>query len=237
MKNTIIHRANTRGVADLGWLKSYQTFSFSGYYNPERMRFGVLRVLNDDIVDGSKGFGDHPHDNMEIISIPLQGELVHKDSMGNEAVIKPGEIQVMSAGTGIYHTEFNKNDTEPVKFLQIWVYPNKRNVTPRYDQIAIPFNERNVLHQILSPNTDDNGVWIYQNAWFNMGEFDAGKEINYQLNDKANGVYVFVLNGDITVNGQHLNTRDGMGLWDTDQLNIKANTDTQVLLMEVPMEL
>lgn len=235
MKNTVIHKAGTRGVADLGWLKSHHTFSFSGYYNAERMNFGALRVLNDDKVDGDKGFGKHPHDNMEIISIPLSGELVHKDSMGNEAVIKPGEIQVMSAGTGIYHTEYNKDQKEPVEFLQIWIYPNQRNVTPRYDQQAIPTDEKNKLHQILSPNADDAGVWIHQNSWFNTGRFDKGSKVTYNVNSPRNGVYVFVLNGDVTVNGEHLNKRDGMGIWDVTELQITADSDMQVLLMEVPM--
>ena len=231
----IIHKAATRGFANLGWLKSYHTFSFSGYYNPERMNFGMLRVLNDDMVDGSRGFGEHPHDNMEIISIPLEGELVHKDSMGNQAVIKSGEIQVMSAGTGIYHSEYNKDNSAPVKFLQIWIYPNQRNVTPRYDQMEIDMTERNVLHQILSPNKDDAGVWIYQNAWFQTGSFDEGAQTTYQLKDKANGVYAFILKGDVTINEQALNTRDGFGLWNVDTLNLKADSDAQILLMEVPM--
>lgn len=237
MANTIIHKAESRGTADLGWLKSRQTFSFSGYYNPDRMNFGVLRVLNDDVVDGAKGFGNHPHDNMEIISIPLEGELVHKDSMGNEAVIKPGEIQVMSAGTGIYHTEFNKDANQPVKFLQIWVYPNKRNVTPRYDQQFIETNEHNVFHQILSPNANDAGVWIHQNAWFSLGTFDSGKQTTYNLHDIANGVYAFVLDGEAIVADQSLSSRDGLGIWNTTEFVVQANGNTQILLMEVPMKL
>ncbi|WP_374950657.1 pirin family protein [Mucilaginibacter sp.] len=237
MSNTIIHKAATRGMADLGWLKSAQTFSFGGFYSPDRMGFGVLRVLNDDTVDGAMGFGNHPHDNMEIISIPLEGELVHQDSMGNETVIKPGEIQVMSAGTGIYHTEYNRDDTEPVKFLQIWLYPNQRNVAPRYDQKTIDMGEKNLLHQILSPDADDEGVWIYQNAWFNMGNFEAGKDVIYNLKDNANGVYAFVLSGDVNVNGQLLNSHDGMGITGTDQIHIKAESDMQILLMDIPMNL
>ncbi|MCJ8211001.1 pirin family protein [Mucilaginibacter sp. RS28] len=235
MENKIIHRADSRGNADLGWLKSKHTFSFANYYNPDRMNFGALRVLNDDTVSGGRGFGDHPHDNMEIISIPLEGDLVHKDSMGNEAVIKAGEIQVMSAGTGIYHSEYNKNQGESVKFLQIWLYPNQRNVKPRYDQIKINTTERNKFHQILSPNADDAGVWIYQNAWFHIGTFDGGSSTSYQLKDKNNGVYAFVLTGEVNINGENLGERDGMGIWNVESLDVKATKDARVLLMEVPM--
>ena len=168
--NSVIHKAETRGHANHGWLNSHHSFSFANYYNPERMNFGVLRVLNDDQVQKGQGFGTHPHDNMEIISIPLEGDLEHKDSMGNTTVIKEGEIQVMSAGTGIQHSEYNKNLDKDVKFLQIWIFPNQKNVTPRYDQISITeLAEDNKFYQILSPNKDDQGVWIHQDAWFNMG--------------------------------------------------------------------
>ena len=237
MANTVLHKADTRGFADHGWLKSHQSFSFAGYYNPERIHFGALRVLNDDIVLGGGGFGKHPHDNMEIISIPLEGDLEHKDSMGNTAVIKHGDIQVMSAGTGIYHSEYNKDANQAVKFLQIWVFPNKRNVEPRYDQISLnPADRHNQLQQILSPNADDAGVWIYQNAWFHMGSFDKGISTEYNLKAKGNGVYIFVLKGDVKVNDQLLNTRDGYGIWDMEKFNITAETDAEFLLMEVPME-
>lgn len=238
MAQTILHKASTRGLADLGWLQSYQSFSFSEYYHPDRIRFGALRVLNDDTVSGGKGFGDHPHDNMEIISIPLEGELEHRDSMNNSAVISPGEIQVMSAGTGIYHTEYNKNAGQPVKFLQIWLFPNKRNVTPRYDQVKIDTaGSHNRLQQILSPNPDDEGVWIHQDAWFHKGRFDKGVSTEYHFKKEGNGVYVFVLEGDVEVNGQTLNRRDGFGIWDTNQLSLQALTDTEVLLIEVPMNI
>lgn len=235
---TVLHKADTRGDANHEWLHSKHTFSFANYHNPERMNFGVLRVLNDDIVSGNMGFGKHPHRDMEIISIPLEGDLKHKDDMGNETVIKSGDIQVMSAGTGIMHSEYNNNPDQPVKFLQIWVFPNKKNVTPRYDQITLEVKDRqNKLQQIVSPNSDDSGVWIHQDAWFNMTNLEKSKELTYQLNaPNKNGVYVFVLNGDATVNGQNLNTRDGLGVWDTDQLQIKADSDTELLLMEVPMD-
>src|SRR6476661_3597126 len=203
MANTVYHPASSRGFADHGWLKSHQTFSFSGYFNPERIQFGALRVLNDDLVDGGRGFGKHPHDNMEIISIPLEGELKHQDSMGNEAVIKAGEVQVMSAGTGIFHTEFNHDPEQAVKFLQIWLFPNKRNVTPRYDQQQYQL-VKNQFSQILSPNADDEGVWIYQNAWFNLGEFDGGQTVNYTMHDPENGLYVFMINGSGKILGQEL---------------------------------
>jgi len=238
MANTILHKAETRGHANHGWLNSYHSFSFSSYYNPERMHFGALRVLNDDTVDAGMGFGTHPHDNMEIISIPLEGDLEHKDSMNNVAVIKNGDIQAMSAGTGIYHSEYNKDRAHRVKFLQIWVYPNKKNVEPRYDQITLNLEDRhNKLQQILSPNPDDAGVWIHQNAWFHLGKFDKGLGTEYKLKATGNGVYVFVLSGDVKINEQELETRDGYGIWDTDKFTITAETDAEFLLMEVPMVL
>lgn len=239
MENTIVHRANTRGHADHGWLNSHHTFSFANYYNPERIHFGALRVLNDDTVAAGRGFGTHPHDNMEIISIPLEGDLEHKDSMGNTAVIRQNEIQVMSAGTGIFHSEFNKNSDKSVKFLQIWVFPNKRNVTPRYDQLALDVNDRrNKFQQILSPNPNDEGVWIHQNAWFSLGKFDKDVEANYTIKAKENGVYAFVIGGNVTVNGQELGPRDGFGIWNAELLSIIAlSQDAEVLLMDVPMEI
>lgn len=236
-QNMVLHKANTRGVADHGWLNSHHSFSFANYYNPERMHFGALRVLNDDVVAAGMGFGTHPHDNMEIISIPLEGDLEHKDSMGNVAVIKNGDIQVMSAGTGIQHSEYNKNPDRLTKFLQIWLFPNKRNVTPRYDQITLNHEDRyNKLQQILSPNMEDEGVWIHQDAWFHLGTFDRGINSNYDLKKKGNGVYAFVLNGRFIVNGIEVNERDGLGVWDIESITLLANTDkAEILLMEVPM--
>ena len=237
MTNTILHKSETRGDADHGWLHSRHTFSFADYYDPQRVHFGMLRVLNDDTVASGEGFGTHPHDNMEIISIPLEGDLEHKDSMGNISVIRHGDVQVMSAGTGITHSEYNKNDDVPVKFLQIWVFPNKKNVTPRYDQITLNIADRhNKLQQILSPNPDDAGVWIYQNAWFHLGKFDKGVSADYHIKVKGNGVYAFILSGEVTINNQHLYSRDGFGLWDTDMIMIKADSDAEFLLMEVPMK-
>lgn len=237
MANQLIHKAATRGHADHGWLRTNHTFSFADYYNPERVHFGALRVLNDDYIAGGMGFGTHPHDNMEIITIPLEGDLEHKDSMGNGTVIKHGDVQVMSAGTGITHSEYNHNKTKPVQLLQIWVFPNKRNVTPRYGQITLDVNQRhNKLQQILSPNSDDEGVWIHQDAWFHIGRFDQNFETTYTWKKQGNGVYVFVIKGDITVNGTALNERDGSGIWNTDTMTIQANSaNAELLIMEVPM--
>ncbi len=235
---TVLHKANTRGHADHGWLNSHHSFSFAGYHNPERMNFGVLRVLNDDIVSEARGFGKHPHNNMEIISIPLEGDLQHMDSMGNSTVIKEGDVQVMSAGTGIQHSEYNKNKDRPVKFLQIWVFPNQDDVTPRYDQISLKdIAVPNRFYQILSPNEREQGVWIHQNAWFHLGEFEAGTKDTYYLNSGGNGVYAFVIEGTVEINGQSLEKRDGFGLWELEKFDFVASTDAKVLLMEVPMSL
>lgn len=237
MAQKVLHKAATRGRANHGWLNSYHTFSFANYHNPERMHFGALRVLNDDTVEAGMGFGTHPHDNMEIISIPLEGDLEHKDSMGNVTVIKHGDIQIMSAGTGIQHSEYNRNKDSRVKFLQIWVFPNKKMEPPRYDQITLDEADRhNRLQQILSPHPEDEGVWIYQNAWFHLGKFDKGVQTEYDLKASGNGVYAFILKGDVTIDGQALNTRDGFGIWEVDKLSIKADSDAEFLLMEVPMD-
>ncbi|MDA8595677.1 pirin family protein [Flavobacteriaceae bacterium] len=234
----IIHKANSRGHAFHGWLESYHSFSFASYRNPERMHFGVLRVLNDDRVAPGQGFGTHPHENMEIISIPLKGDLEHKDSMGNTTVIKSGDIQIMSAGTGVQHSEYNKNEDAEVEFLQIWIIPRVRNVPPRYDQIAInSFAKSNEFYQILSPNAGDQGVWIHQNAWFSMGDFEKGIKTLYTLHDQVNGVYVFVLEGSIEIDDSQLNRRDAIGLWDTREFEVTSSETAKVLLMEVPMSL
>ncbi|MEZ4798345.1 MAG: pirin family protein [Flavobacteriales bacterium] len=211
----IIHKAETRGVANHGWLNSKHSFSFANYYNPDRMNFGVLRVLNDDIIAGGTGFSRHPHDNMEIISIPLEGKLVHKDSMGNEQVIEEGEIQVMSAGTGIFHSEMNGDSHATAKFLQIWVFPNQQNVTPRYDQIKLDAANKNEFQQVLSPSPDDAGVWIHQNAWFDIGNLEKDFSIEHQLRaPSTNGVYAFVLSGSATIEGESLHERDAIGIWE-----------------------
>lgn len=236
--NTIIHKAETRGRANHGWLDSHHTFSFANYHNPERMHFGVLRVLNDDIVQAGMGFGTHPHDNMEIVSIPLEGDLEHKDSMGNTTVIKEGDVQIMSAGTGVTHSEYNKNKDRQVKFLQIWVFPKKRNITPEYDQISLrDIEKKNEFYQIVSPNDGEQGVRINQDAWFHLGKFTKGAVDEYKIKKEGNGVYAFILDGEVEINNEKLSKRDGMGIWETDSISVKATEDARVLLMEVPMSL
>ena len=233
---TIYHTADSRGDANHGWLKSKHTFSFANYHNPERMGFGALRVINDDFVIGGQGFGKHSHRDMEIISIPLSGKLAHGDNIGNQGIIETGEIQVMSAGTGITHSEMNGDANEPVKFLQIWVIPDKMGVTPRYQQVRMDEHmQANEFNQVLSPNADDAGVWIHQNAWFHMGNFNKGVTQTYDLKDVNNGVYVLVLEGKVTINGNVLDTRDGLGISDTKSFTMDATEDARVLLMEVPM--
>ena len=230
MKNTVLHKANTRGHADHGWLNAHHTFSFASYYNPDRVQFGVLRVLNDDIVAGGMGFGTHPHDNMEIITMPLEGDLAHKDSMGNTEVIKFGGVQVMSAGTEI------PNADQRTKLFQIWVFPKYRNVEPRYQQITLDTTDRhNKLQQILSPFADDAGVWIHQDAWFHMGNLDKGVTIDYNRKKEGNGLYVFVIKGSVKVDGQDLGERDGLGITDFEKVTFEATADAEILLMEVPM--
>lgn len=237
MADYILHKANTRGHANHGWLDTHHTFSFAGYYDPERVHFGALRVINDDYIAAGMGFGTHPHDNMEIITIPLEGDLEHRDSMGNTSVIFHGDVQVMSAGTGIQHSEYNANKSKGLKLFQIWVFPNKKNVTPRYQQITLDIaDRRNKLQQILSPNPDDEGVWIHQNAWFHLGELDKDFVLDYQVKVKGNGVYALVVKGSIEIDGKVLDSRDGLGIYDTDKISIKAlSQDAEILLMEVPM--
>jgi redox-sensitive bicupin YhaK (pirin superfamily) len=239
MENIIIHKADSRGHADHGWLKANHSFSFANYYDPERVHFGVLRVLNDDYIEGGMGFPMHPHDNMEIITIPLEGALEHKDSMGNKEVVRAGEIQVMSAGTGVYHSEYNHFKDKALKLFQIWLIPNKRNVTPRYDQMVLDVNQRrNKLQQILSPSADDEGVWIHQDAWFYMGTFDDGFNTTHTLKKQGNGVYIMIVSGKFEVNGTILEARDAIGLKDVNDISIKAlSQDAEILVMDLPMNL
>ncbi len=234
---TILHKASSRGHSNHGWMDSYHTFSFAGYYDHDRVHFGALRVLNDDIVAGGRGFGAHPHDNMEIISIPLEGSLEHKDSMGNTHVIQKNDIQIMSAGTGIQHSEYNKNLKTAVNFLQIWVLPKLRNIKPRYDQITINAETlQNNFRLIVSPVGKDS-VWINQDAYFSLGKLETGKEFSYELYKKENGIYLFVIDGDISINDNDLNRRDGLGIMETDKINFTAKSDAEVLLMEVPLSI
>lgn len=233
---TVLHLADSRSNVDHGWLKARHTFSFAGYYNPERIHFGVLRVLNDDQVAGGTGFGMHPHDNMEIITIPLSGQVEHKDSMGSHGIISAGEVQVMSAGTGVMHSEFNHNKDEALKLLQIWVIPQKRGVAPRYDQAAFDGAAKNEFTQIVSPiGTAEKGLQIHQNARFYLANFEAGFGKEYTIKSEANGLYIFVIEGEITVDSQKLHRRDGYGVWDTEGVYIKADSDAKVLLMDLPM--
>lgn len=234
---TIVHKANERGHANHGWLNAYHSFSFANWYNPEKVQFGMLRVLNDDTIAAGMGFGTHPHDNMEIITIPLEGDLAHKDSMGNGTTIKSGDIQVMSAGTGIQHSEFNPNHNHHTKLFQIWLFPKYRNVEPRYQQITLDKSlEKNDFAQILSPNPDDAGVWIHQDAWFYLSDFDADFSKKLSLKKEGNGFYIMNIEGEIEVNGQKLGRRDAVGIWETNEIEIKANSNAKFLVMEIPME-
>lgn len=234
----IIHKADSRGHASHGWLNSFHTFSFSSYHNPERVHFGALRVLNDDTVAPGMGFGQHPHDNMEIISIPLYGELKHRDTTGTEAVIKTGDVQIMSAGSGLQHSEMNNSRTDEVKFLQIWVFPKERNIKPRYDQKT--FEEKDRINQwqtIVAPDKKDDAIWINQDAWFSLTKLEKGKSINYNMHKNGNGAYIFILKGEAKVDDELLSGRDGIGITDADLINISTETEADILLMEVPMSL
>ena len=236
---TILYKASSRGNTNHGWLNTYHTFSFANYYDPSRINFGALRVINDDLVEGSKGFGTHPHNNMEIISIPLHGDIEHKDSMGHTSTIHTGEVQVMSAGKGLTHSEYNPNKDKSLNLFQIWVLPNKQDVEPRYDQKAFDFiQRRNQLIQVVKPKDDETGegLWIHQNAWFQIGTFDKNSTINYKIKRKENGFFVMVIEGEFTVEGQKLNNRDGLGVWQTDSISITADSNNaRILLMDVPM--
>lgn len=237
MANTVLHKASSRGHADHGWLNAYHSFSFASWYNPERIQFGMLRVLNDDTVAAGMGFGTHPHDNMEIITIPLEGDLAHKDSMGNSSTIKTGDVQVMSAGTGIQHSEFNPNADLQTKLFQIWLFPKYRNVEPRYQQITLDVaQQKNSFAQILSPNPEDEGVWIHQDAWFYLSDFEANFSKKLALQKQSNGFYIMNIEGEIEVNGEKLEKRDAIGIWETNEIEIKANTNSRFLIIEIPME-
>lgn len=233
----IIHKADTRGHANHGWLNSHHTFSFASYYDPERVHFGALRVLNDDTVAAGMGFGKHPHDNMEIISIPLFGDLAHEDSMGNNSVIKENDVQVMSAGTGIVHSEFNHNKDKQTEFLQIWLFPNKQNVSPRYGQKTFePAERKNNFQLVVSPNASEIDTWIHQDAWFHLADFEKGFSKEYKIKKSGNGLYIFLLDGKLSVAEEKLDKRDAIGLTDLESIKITADSQARLLLMEVPME-
>jgi len=234
---TSIHRSNTRGHANHGWLVANHSFSFAGWFNPQRMNFGALRVLNDDKIAAGAGFPTHPHDNMEIITIPLSGTLEHKDSMGSAAQITTGEVQLMSAGTGVTHSEYNGSNSEELRLFQIWIIPNKHNVEPRYEELKLKEADRhNKIQQIVSPDSDDDGLWLYQNAWLNLSKLDAGKSITYKLHGSAQGVYLMVVEGEVAIGDFQLGKRDAAGIEDAEEVEITATTDAEILLIEVPMQ-
>jgi quercetin 2,3-dioxygenase len=233
----IIHKADSRGHFDYGWLKTYHTFSFSNYYDPERVNFGMLRVLNDDSIEGGQGFGTHPHSDMEIVTVPLEGALAHKDSTGSEGVIYPDEVQIMSAGTGILHSEFNHLSDGDSKLLQLWIFPDKKGHEPRYDQKFFESDERkNKLQFIVTPEKKDGNLWLNQNAYLSLADLEKGKSFNYKIHTKGNGAYLFMIDGKISVNGETLSKRDGMGIWEVDSFAITAKDDSRILLIEIPME-
>ena len=235
---TLIHRAENRGHANHGWLNAKHSFSFANWYDPTKIHFGALRVLNDDEVAQGMGFGKHPHDNMEIITLVQEGSLEHKDSMGNGSIMKPNDVQVMSAGTGVFHSEMNPDKNNPVKLFQIWVFPDKGNVTPRYDQKTfLPEHRKNKWQEIIKPDTQQEGdaIFIHQQAWFNLTDLDAGNEIKYNSKKTGNGAYVFVIEGDVEVVGEKLKRRDAIGISEYNDFNIKASSNARILVMDLPM--
>ncbi|MFD0752139.1 pirin family protein [Mucilaginibacter calamicampi] len=233
---TVFYPANERGKSDHGWLKANFSFSFASYYDEDKIHFGALRVLNDDIIAGGMGFGTHPHDNMEIITIPLSGALEHKDSMGNIGVIHAGEVQVMSAGTGVRHSEYNHSKTESANTLQIWLFPRERNVEPRYDQKDFKASfKQNQLTTLVSPDKDGSALWINQDATFSMGSFDGGRQINYTITRPENGAYIFVLEGAVEINGQILNAKDAIGVSEAGSVVFDSRENTRLLIIDVPM--
>lgn len=232
----IIHTSGSRGHANHGWLDSHHSFSFAGYHNPERMQFGMLRVLNDDWVEGGAGFGKHPHENMEIVSIPLEGALEHKDTTGNAKVIRTNDVQIMSAGSGLMHSEYNHSKTDKVNFLQIWVFPKERNIEPRYEQKTFkPADRINKIQTVVSPDKNDEAIWINQDAYFSLASLKKDFTTTYELKNEAHGVYVFVIEGNVEIAGESLSKRDALGIYETKNLNIKATSDTELLLIEVPL--
>ncbi len=236
MTKYILHKADKRGYANHGWLKANHSFSFASFYDPEKINFGALRVLNDDEIAPGMGFATHPHDNMEIITIPLEGAIRHQDSMGNSEVLSVGSIQVMSAGKGLYHSEHNANKDKELKLLQIWIIPNKSQVEPKYGDFKLPETIKNEWTEIVSPIKSDTQPWIYQDAWLTIGEFDINHVKKYEFKKTGNGLYVFVIEGELTIEGHTLNRRDAIGIWDTSSVNFVSTVETKVLLLEVPLQ-
>ncbi len=234
---TTLHRANSRGVANHGWLTSRHTFSFADYYEPSRMNFGLLRVLNDDIVEGGGGFGTHPHNNMEIISIPLSGALAHRDSMGHTSVIRSGDVQIMSAGSGLRHSEFNNSADEQINFLQIWIYPKERDIEPRYGQKAYsPAERKNRFQVVVAPEQSEETLWINQDARLALSSIEAGATAEYTLSSASHGAYLFVIEGNVEVAGDQLGRRDALGIEASDSFSVTASSDAELLVIEVPMQ-
>jgi hypothetical protein len=233
---TVFHKSSERGHADHGWLNARHSFSFASYHDPSKVHFGLLRVLNDDIVAPGMGFGMHPHDNMEIVTIPLKGTLEHRDSMGNIGVIKPNEIQAMSAGSGLMHSEYNHSKTEEINLLQLWVFPKERNITPRYDQRIFTEEEKtDKFRTIVAPERSDDTMWINQDAYFSVGKFKAGSKVDYSIKHKGNGAYVFIIEGDVKIDDKDMSRRDAIGIWETDKFSIDVKSNTEILVVEVPM--
>lgn len=232
----IIHKADSRGHFDYGWLKTYHTFSFSNYYDPKRVNFGMLRVLNDDEIEGGQGFGTHPHNDMEIVTVPLEGAVAHKDSTGGEGVIYPDEIQIMSAGTGVLHSEFNHINDGTTKLLQLWIFPDKKGHEPRYDQKFFDSEERkNKLQFIVTPEKKEGNLWLNQDAYLSLIDLDINNSVEYKIHTKGNGIYVFLIEGKISVDDEILSRRDGVGVWEVNEFSVKATEDSKILFIEVPM--
>lgn len=232
-----IYKSNERGYADHGWLKAKYSFSFAGYYDTDRIHFGTLRVLNNDIIEPGEGFGTHPHDNMEIVTIPLSGGVAHKDSHGHEEIIRPNDVQVMSAGTGIYHSEYNASQTEQAELLQIWVFPDRKGHEPRYDQTTFDTTLRkNQLHTFVSPNKNGENLWLNQDAYFSWTELSAGGKIEYYINTKGNGVFVFVIEGSVKFDNYELNKRDAAEITGAESFSATAEKDSYILFIEIPMD-
>ncbi|RYZ79065.1 MAG: pirin family protein [Proteobacteria bacterium] len=235
---TKLYPANKRGTADHGWLQANFSFSFGSYFDEQNLQFGMLRVLNDDTISAGTGFGMHRHDNMEIVTIPLEGGLKHVDSMGNEGVIGFGEVQVMSAGTGILHSEMNASQSHPAKTLQLWVFPDRQGVSPRYGQKSFDIeNNRNVLVNIVCPydQQKDDALWVYQQTWFSIGALDAGKSVTYVNHRAGNGAYIFLLDGRVDIAGTELTKRDALGITDFESFIVQCREDSKLLIVEVPM--
>lgn len=235
---TIVYKAADRGAADYGWLKPNYYFSFSQYHNPEKVHFGLLRVLNDDFIAGGGAFSTHPHDNMEIVTIPFTGALQHKDSTGGQGIIKAGDIQIMSTGSGVQHSEANASVTDPVTLFQVWIFPKERNIKPRYDQKTFDVTERiNQWQTVVSPIVADKALWINQDARFSLVKLEAGKTIEYANAFAGNGVFLVNISGTVKVGDINLSKRDAAGISETDNFSVTATEDAELLAIEIPMNL